>query len=279
MTTYNATWVLLPLVGALAMAGNAANATTVQGITFSPTASFEFMEIAESEQSGNGNGIIDAVDEKLHGIVRITSITDGNGNQTWANGDGGRELTGYFHDYVAKEFIDVGGKRYIGFTGGVMDIYSDTGLNFERNGSTLDDIAKATDSDSGTPWLTLVGSRILSDASPLTDPNLTLRSEVGQLSFVGTVSGSGLLDIVGGAAAAYLDTNRFVACDITLSTCDDADMTFTSSGQANVTSETRPWASLGTGEIHQSLTIPEPGSLALLGLSISGLAMFRRRRS
>lgn len=276
---FNPSLMAVALFGALGIGASTAHAITVQGIDFTPAANFEFMEIAESEQSGNGNGIIDAIGERLHGIVRVTSITDGNGNQTWGDGDGGRELTGYFHDYVVTEIVDVGGKRYIGFSGGVLDIYSDNSPNFERNGSQADDIAKAIDSDFATPWLSLVGSRLLSDGSPLTDPgqNVTLRAEIGQLTFVGTVSGSGLLDVAGGAAAPYLDTNQFIACDATQQICDTADKTFTSSGQTDVTNSTRPWAAVGTGEI-QDFAIPEPGSLALMGLAVSAIAMVRRRR-
>lgn len=261
-----------------------AKALTVQGITFSSGANFEFMEIAESEQSGNGNGVIDAIGEKLHGILRITSITDGNGNQTWSNGQDGRELTGYFHDYVATEIVSANGKRYIGFTGGALDIYSDNTPNFERNGSQADDIAKATDSDFAAPWLSLVGSRIMSDAAPLTNPGLlqTLRTEVGRLAFTGVVSGTGLLDIVGGAAAQYLDTDAFGACAIVngQQVCDTADKTFSSSGQTNLTSRTRPWGLVGTGEIQDvGSALPEPGGVALFGAALASMSLISLRRN
>lgn len=279
----NKTLLAAALFGAMGIS-TAAQAITVQGITFAEGANFEFMEIAESEQPGfgNGNGIVDQVGERLHGILRITSITDGLGNQLWATGDGGRELTGYFHDYLVTEITASGGKSYIGFTGGQIDIYSDNTRDFERNGSQADDIAKATDSDFGTPWLSLVGSRILNDASPLVNAGdlQTLRAEFGALALVGAISGNGLLDVVGGAAAQYLDTDQFVACNADQSVCDVADKTFTSSGQTNTTSANRPWALVGTGEIQDvaEIPVPEPTSLALLGAAFAGISAFGIRR-
>lgn len=275
----NKTLLAAALFGAMGIS-TAAQAITVQGITFADGSSFEFMNIYEGEQAGtgNGNGIIDQAGEKLWGVFEINRIEDANGNVTWQKGDGGRELTGYFHDYLFTEQVDANGKRYLGFTGGIVEIYSDNTPNFESNGPPADDIAKATDSDFATPWLVLEGSRILNDGSPLTSLDLTLRAEIGALGFVGTISGLGNLDVTGGAAGAYLDTNTFGSCTADFSICDDADKTFTSSGQAAI----RPannWALRGTGEIQDvAAVIPEPGSLALLGAAVAGLGVFGARR-
>lgn len=266
-------------IAAIGVAWQPACAATIEGITFEVGAQFQLMDLAASEQIGDGNGVVDAAGERLHGVFRIARITNRQGIQTWANGDNGRALTGYFHDYVATEFLDAGGNRYIGFTGGIFDIYSDTTPDFELDGSQADDIAKATDSDAGGPWLTLAGSPILSNALPLTDLglNLTLRSQSGQSSSMGPIDQSGLLDVIGGAVAAHFDTNMTGACDATFPHCDDADMTFDWSGQSEPTTASRPWASLGSGTIKQVFFVPEPGSLAMLSLALCGFALGLRR--
>lgn len=263
---------------AVSFAATIAHAVTIQGITFAPTGGFQFMEIALAEEMGNGNGIIDNPGETLHGILRVTSIVDHKGNQTWANGVHGRELTGYFHDFRAIDFTDVGGKRYINFTGGVVDMYSDSTPDFERNGPRYDDIAKATDSDRGTLWLTLVGSRLLSVESPF-GPFITLRLEVGLLSSVVAISAIGLLDVVGGAVGPYFDSEHFFDCVPGTEICDDADMTFIWSVQGNAITPPHLWASFGTGQLDVYIHgLPEPDSLSLLLLALSGIVIVRHRR-
>ena len=72
---FNKTLLAAALFGAMGIS-TAAQAITVQGITFAEGANFEFMEIAESEQPGfgNGNGIVDQVGEHRAGHVGLLPV-------------------------------------------------------------------------------------------------------------------------------------------------------------------------------------------------------------
>jgi hypothetical protein len=281
------------LAGALGGTG-VAQAIEIQGITIGDGALFEFVLLAEGEQagSGNGNGIIDATGEKLNGVVKVVEITDLGGNVLWSDSSS-RELTGYFYDYVAEEiYPDTNtGEVFIGFSGGVINLWSDGTPNFERNGTQADDIAKAIDSEFVTPWLTLAGSPIGDGALPVTPLGLTtgspitLRTSAQSLNAPGTtVLGAGLLDVTGGAAAAFLDTNTF-NCDSVDSSgpcyqgAEDADKLFTTSGQLRAITAANDWGFLGTGEIQDVAKIPEPATVGLFSLGLLGLGYASRRKA
>jgi len=286
----------LALTGALGLPA-AANAVTIAGINIAPGALFEFAFLAEGVKtdtdktlnadgtiSNTPNGIIDVAGEVLQGVGQIKEITDGNTNVLWSDGDNGRELTFTFF-YDAENFGTDGTNQIIGFTGGVVTVYSGTSLDptkrFERNGTMADDIARASDGD---VFLTLAGSPIGNAVTPevgsLSGLPITLRS-IGTSLTTGTVDGRGNLDVTGGLAGSFLDTNMFgCASSQTPDLCatDTADKVFTSSGQLRTPNAVNDWGFVGTGEL-QDYAIPEPGTLALLGLGLAGLGYRARRES
>ena len=86
-------------------------------------------------------------------------------------------------------------------------------------------------------------------------------------------SGTGLFDVIGGMAAGNFDTNTkadFYG--------NPADFLFTSSFQPfpGGGSTAEGFSLISTGELSGN-SIPEPGSLALFGLGMMGLASLRRK--
>jgi hypothetical protein len=268
-----------------------AGAITIDGITFADGAIFETIDLFEAEAFGDGfgndDGLINNAGEKLVGIGIVNRIRENNvaaGNPIlWQNGDNGRELTFYFYNYAAEYVTPITGSlAEIGFSGGIVRLYSDSTPNFAPTATQAGGIATATD---GNLWLELTGSAIgfeaSSDFGPSGNP-ITLRS-IGPLT-AGSVGGFGLLDLTGnGSAAAYFDTNTFnclpggnpTACP------DDADKQFTSSGQLGGQAFTSPagWAFFGTGEVQNVARVPEPATLALIGLGLAGLGIRSRRKA
>lgn len=125
--------------------------------------------------------------------------------------------------------------------------------NFSASSGDMDtDIETATD---GMLWLEMTGSPTGGNGSftgaPITLRSVATRSAGDPFTSATSVSGTGLLDVIGGAVASYFDTDIFGCSEGDGPNCPDtADKLFASIGVLSPQGGT--WAFQGTGDVRDA---------------------------
>ena len=234
------------VAAALATSAHAA-LINVGGIVFDPNSPIDF--------SGSSDSItqsINPVTGELTGFGYVSKINNTKENVFSPGAELTFQYSGFLPSVATAIPGPLGGGSQIQYTGGIVKFFVDTtpDTNFGTN------LTFANTGD-GTLWLDLVG-----------------HPQAGGITFVGTnffptsLQGAGLLDVIGGLAAANLDTNTQQG---------GADLKF-SSTFTTFTNSLSPLEAIGAGTVTGN-SIPEPESLALVGLGLLGLAASRRRKS
>lgn len=281
-------WKKISVALAAATVMGQASALMVDGVALPAGLTFDTITLFEGEdlsKAGNGNRLIDGVGESLLGIGIVNQILDASNNIVWSNGDNGRELTFVISDYTAEEFnLTTVGTTNIGqilFAGGNVRLYSQAVGTLDTAAVTQG--AAVASASAGNLWLDLLASPLGGQTLLGNDTTLEVTSinTTGGNPFLAStnVTGSGLLDAVGGLAQIHFDTDTFGCVAGDGAPCpDSADLKFTSSGQLNAPGVGGPWGFRGTGEV-QAFVVPAPGTLALAGLSLLALGAASRRRA
>ena len=213
--------------------------------------------------------------EDTWGIFSVQSITNLTTGQALFTSSAGNYLTGMFgglNDTLVSVTNDplTGASTAIGSTGGWLNMYYNT-TNY--NASLGPSARTGEKTYTGITGGTLALSAVFG-ASPIAgQPDYTYLSNYNNSSLAG--GSQGFLDITGGSLGAQLDTNgqpdpNGVSHDLFLKAIF---------GRTAVASY--GWTVDATGDVQGGVggEVPEPGSLALLGLGFAGLAAMRRRRA
>ncbi len=215
----------------------------------------------------NFESLITGAGQDLFGIFSVTTINaDNTSNKTlWASSDA-EELTGEFYDYRAANITPITGGQAIDFTGGIVNLYLDSTPNFDANPYTGNRATSGTGVTDGILFLSFKGSSgfVANDPTTAFDESTdTLRSTVDALTTPFTGKGFGNLEITGGA---YADFFGGIGAIMTLN-----------SDLASPDPQGSQWP-VGSEDPLRGTAVPEPGTVALVGLGLAGIALANRKR-
>lgn len=271
---------LLKLVSGMAAAGSLllAGQAHANPVTFLPNG------VPVQFKYNNYETIVSAVGDVLVGIANFTSIGAPSGSPLyWASGiSDGTLLTAKFTDLTVSEILPAAGGSTIYFTGGHLTVYNVPTGSYVPKGPppafSLDSQICAPTGVCPTPWLTMdfVPGVVTVDnpATPTFDERTaTLVSTVTGLVSPFSGTGDGQLRVTGGTAAFKFQPDFSLQSNV--QSCPTTNPTFAPNCAA---AGTWPLASFDP-LVGATRNLPEPSSIALVGLALLGVCASTKRRA
>ena len=252
MSKKNLVSIGVALGASLAMSN--ASAITVAGVTWDENSSFDF-----STQQSLFENNVNAAGETLTFYGQVDKV---NALGDFCTGCSELTFVGTYDVLTVGDF-DGNGQIDVVFGNGALNVYADDGT-----GVAFDPLSSASAGD-GVLFAQLSGhtQTVLGN-----DGDLFAELDGGLVLAGSNDSGSGFgaWDVIGGAAASFLDTNTKV---------DGADFTYTTSFQPVDPEDPDNTDIFGTAELKgDSVTpMPEPSILGLLGIGLLGFGAARRK--
>jgi hypothetical protein len=231
--------------------------------------------------------------QALYGIFNISQITNINNTHTYWNGNGAQsendQLVGFFAGLTAHAPGTAGA---LDFTGGYLVIYDVTNGSYDPAAALNADPTNLTNRQNllcgggacPTPWLTAMFVPGILDS--IGNTTVTLNSALAP-SAPAVAQGSGYLsvaDLTGVGFGIGSNNARFDSNQYTFYTAGNnpADL-FLKSEFSSCVNSTDPACTADSWQVVSddpvfARTVPEPGTLALLGMGLIGGALVRRRK-
>jgi hypothetical protein len=213
--------------------------------------------------------------QQLTGVFSLDTITvTGSPTAVWTQGQGGEYIYGTFQGLIAQSPFSNVALATDTFTGGTLDAYLFNSAQSLTNSATV-----FTNLATGSLWL----SAAFAPGSDTDFPLATLVSTIfnnngvdGKTGVAATLgTGSALLDVTGGSTAATLNTNSYL--NPTTGLYDDISLANTFSILHSAPAGALGWAIVSSDPLNVT-AVPEPGTFALLGIGLMGMALFGKRK-